>query len=63
MAEGTLDELGEDEVSALELLINENVSTDDSNEDEDNQELPETIEELKALALEQERKLPNVIRA
>lgn len=53
-----LEELGEEEITALSLLVNQGVEDDDTDEDEDdNGELPETIEELKALALEQKEKI------
>ena len=48
-----LEELGEEEVNALSLLINENVDEGDTDEDEDSGELPETAEELRAFALKQ----------
>lgn len=52
------EELGEEEVSALSLLVNEGATDDDIvDEDDDSGELPETIEELKALALEQKEKI------
>lgn len=53
-----LEELGEEEITALSLLVNEGATDDDNIEDEDESgELPETVEELKALALAQKEKI------
>jgi hypothetical protein len=53
-----LEELGEETVTALSLLVNENAGDDDTIEDEDeNGELPTTIEGLTALVQEQKEKI------
>jgi hypothetical protein len=49
-----LEELGEEEITALSLLVNQGVEGDDTDdEDEDSGDIPETVEELKAFALKQ----------